>query len=163
MKMMRQVLICGVLVGTLTGCAHNPPKQAAVPPATTQEACAQVLAFFAKHEAPLSAPIDTSAGCHFRVTTPTNLNRSLGKQLTASGWKGDPAYDKSSTQFAWEVPMTHCAFQKTEVRKAVNPVHGSVGVSGGTHITPGFGVGINIGSPVETTFDYKIDCLPTGR
>jgi hypothetical protein len=163
MKTRRQVLACGVLAWMLTGCASNRPKQAAVPPATTQEGCAQVMGFFAKHEAPLSAPIDTSAGCHFRVTAPSNLNRSLGKQLTASGWKGDPAYDKSSVRFTWEAPATHCAFEKTEVRKSVNPVHGSVGVSGGTHITPGFGVGINIGSPVETTFDYKIDCFPTGR
>jgi hypothetical protein len=157
MKTMRWVLVCGAVAGTFMGCAHN-QRQAAVPPATTQEACAQVRDFFAKHDAPLSSPIDMSAGCHFHVTTPSNLSRSLGKKLETSGWKKE-----DSSKVAWGTPATRCTVEATEVRDTGSPVHGSIGVSGGTHIGTGFGIGIGVGSPVESTYDYKIDCLPTGR
>ena len=155
MERKARFLFCATFVFALAGCAHNPPKSAAVPPTTTQKACAEVWDLFAKNGAPRPADLGhLAAGCHYQVAEEARFGKYLGRQLEATGWTQD-----SSSKLAWETPVTRCALQETPLPADHRP-HGSVGVSGGTGISPSFGFGINLGSYGESYFDYKIDCLP---
>jgi len=63
------------------------------------------------------------------------------------------------TEFAWETPSTRCTIE--EIRNmGSSSVHGSIGVSGGSRLSTGFGIGIGLGSPTGAELDYKIDCRP---
>ncbi len=165
--MMRRIVLWGIFLSMLVGCrAHSQPKQAAVPPATTQDACRQLYDFFAKHDVPLSAPQDMSSGCRFQIPMTSRLTHALDRQLGDAGWKRNPASNKeASSKFVWETPVTRCTFEETEAHAGGSPVHGSIGVSGGTHLGTGFGIGIGIGSfgGESPALDYKMDCLPKDK